>query len=417
MKTLIKNISQLVTLKGKNAPRCGMEMRDAGILEDGWLIIEDDRIASAGTGKVGDSAFDVVIDGKGRTVIPGLVDPHTHLIHGGSRENELEMKLNGVPYIDILKKGGGILSTVKATRNASMAELMEKARASLDTMLLHGTTTCEAKSGYGLNFDDEVKSLKVIRKLNEEHPVDLVPTYLGAHAVPEEYKDNRQGYINLMTQKVIPYISQEKLAEFIDCFCEDGVFSATESRAILNRGKELGLKIKIHADEIKPIGGSELAGEIGAVSAEHLVSASEEGMISLRDNGVIPVLLPATSFYLMLRKYADARKMIKLNLPVALATDYNPGTCPTESMQTVMTFACFGMGMTPCEIICAMTINAACAICRGDEVGSIEPGKKADIVIFDVPNLNYLIYHFGINHVDSVIKNGKIVVKNKKLVY
>lgn len=416
MKTLIKNISQLVTLKGKNTPRCGAGMRNAGILEDGWIIIENDRIDSIGTGKVKDTFFDVIIDARGKTVTPGLVDPHTHLIHGGSRENELEMKLNGVPYIEILKKGGGILSTVKATRSASMAELKAKAKASLDTMLLHGTTTCEAKSGYGLNFDDEIKSLRVIRELNDEHPVDLVPTYLGAHAVPEEYKNNSRGYIDLMTEKVIPYISQEKLAEFIDCFCEEGVFSVIEARTILNRGKELGLKIKIHADEIEPMGGSELAGEIGAVSAEHLVSASEKGMISLRDNGVIPVLLPATSFYLMLKKYADARKMINLNLPVALATDYNPGTCPTESMQTVMTFACFGMGMTPPEIICAMTINAACAICRGDDIGSIEPGKKADIVIFDVPNLNYMIYHFGINHVDSVIKNGNIVVKNKMLV-
>lgn len=416
MKTLIKNISQLVTLKGKNTPRCGADMRNAGILEDGWIIIEDDRIASVGTGKVKETFFDVIIDARGKTVTPGLIDPHTHLIHGGSRENELEMKLNGVPYIEILKKGGGILSTVKATRSASMAELKAKAKASLDTMLLHGTTTCEAKSGYGLNFGDEIKSLRVIRELNGEHPVDLVPTYLGAHAVPEEYKNNSRGYIDLMTEKVIPYISQEKLAEFIDCFCEEGVFSVIEARAILNRGKEMGLKIKIHADEIEPMGGSELAGEIGAVSAEHLVSASEKGMISLRDNGVIPVLLPATSFYLMLKKYADARKMINLNLPVALATDYNPGTCPTESMQTVMTFACFGMGMTPPEIICAMTINAACAICRGDEIGSIEPGKKADIVIFDVPNLNYLIYHFGINHVDSVIKNGSIVVKDKMLV-
>lgn len=417
MKILIENISQLVTLKGRNAPRCGKEMRSAGIIEDGWVIIDGDRIASTGTGKVRDSSFDVVIDGRGKTVTPGLVDPHTHLIHGGSRENELDMKLNGVPYIDILKKGGGILSTVHATRNASKEELRKKARASLDTMLLHGTTTCEAKSGYGLNFDDEIKSLKVIGELNGDHPVDLVPTYLGAHAVPEEYKNNTAEYINLMTQKVIPYISQEKLAEFIDCFCENGVFSVDEARTILSRGKDLGLKVKIHADEIESMGGALLAGEIGAVSAEHLVSASEEGMISLRDNGVIPVLLPATSFCLMLKKYADARKMINLNLPVALATDYNPGTCPTESMQAVMTFACFGMGMTPAEIICAMTINAACAICREDEIGSIEPGKKADLVIFDTPNLNYLIYHFGINHVDSVIKDGNIVVKNKMLVY
>lgn len=416
MKTLIKNISQLVTLRGANGPRCGMEMSDAGIIEDGWILIEDGKIASVGSGDI-DIKDAFVINGSGKTVTPGLIDPHTHLIHGGSRENELEMKLSGTPYIEILKNGGGILSTVRATRFASKEELKAKARKSMDEMLLHGTTTCEAKSGYGLNFDDEIKCLEAACELNDEHPVDLVTTYLGAHAVPEEYKDNRQKYIELMTEKVIPYISREKLAEFIDCFCEEGVFSVEESRIILKKGKEYGLKVKLHADEIEPMGGSELAGELKAASAEHLVAASDEGIISMRENGVIPVLLPATSFYLMLKRYADARKMISLNLPVALATDYNPGTCPTESLQAVMTFACFGMKMTPKEIICAMTINAACALGRQDSIGSIQEGKNADIVIFDAPNINYLAYHFGINHVDTVLKNGKIVVRNKCLCY
>lgn len=416
MDILLKNISQLVTLKGNNSPRRGREMADVEIIYNGWVLIKDDRIVSLGTGDITPDEGTVIIDGKGKTVTPGLIDPHTHLIHGGSRENELEMKLEGVPYIEILKKGGGILSTVRATRSMSKEELKAKARRSMDEMLLHGTTTCEAKSGYGLNFEDEVKCLEAIRELNAEHPLTLVPTYLGAHAVPEEYKKDREKYLEIMTQKVIPYISREKLAEYIDCFCEEGVFSVEESKAILSKGQEHGLKVKIHADEIEPMGGAELAGELGAVSAEHLLATSEKGMQSMKENGVIPVLLPATSFYLMLGKYANAGRMMELGLPVALASDYNPGTCPTESLQTVMTFACFGMKMTPKEIITAMTINAACAIGRQDEIGSIDIGKKADIVIFDSPNLSYLIYHFGINHVDTVIKDGNIVVKSKKLI-
>lgn len=415
MDILIKNISQLVTLKGKNGLRIGKEMSNVGIIEDGWVLIKGGRISSIGSGCPPDAGDAVIIDGRGKTVTPGLIDPHTHIIHGGSRENELEMKLTGVPYIEILKRGGGILSTVKATRSMEKEQLKEKARKSLDEMLLHGTTTCEAKSGYGLNFEDEIKSLEIIRELNAEHPVTLVPTYLGAHAVPQEYKGNSEGYINMMAREVVPYVAKEGLAEFIDCFCEDGVFSIDESRRILQSGKAAGLKVKIHADEIEPMGGAELAGELGAVSAEHLLATSEAGMASMRDNGVIPVLLPATSFYLMIGKFANARKMIEMGLPVALATDYNPGTCPTESLQTVMTFACFGMKMTPKEIISAMTMNAACAVCRQDEIGSIEEGKKADIVIFDCPNLNYLVYHFGINHVDKVIKDGKIVVAENRI--
>lgn len=416
MGILIKNISQLVTLEGTRSPRYGKQMSDVSIIENGWVLIENGRIESAGSGEPLLKEGLHIIDGRGKTVTPGLVDPHTHLIHGGSRENELEMKLTGVPYIEILKKGGGILSTVKSTREMSKEDLKIKAKKSMDEMLTHGTTTCEAKSGYGLNFEDEIKCLEVIRELKEEHPLSLIPTYLGAHAVPEEYKDNRAEYIRLITEKVIPYISREKLAEFIDCFCEEGVFSVEESRVILQQGKKMGLKVKLHADEIVPMGGAELAAEMGAISAEHLLGASEEGMISMRDNKVIPVLLPATSFYLMLGKYANARKMIEMNLPVALATDYNPGTCPTESLQTVMSFACFGMKMTPKEIITAMTINAASAIGRQDTIGSIEAGKNADIVIFDTPSLNYLVYHFGINHVDTVIKNGRIAVKDKKVI-
>jgi len=282
----------------------------------------------------------------------------------------------------------------------------------LDIMLAHGTTTIESKSGYGLDLQTEVKILKVNKILNETHPIDVVSTFMGAHALPVEYKTDREAYISDIITNMIPYISENKLAEFIDCFCEKGVFSVEECRRILTAGKKFGLNIKIHADEVETVKAAELAGELKATSAEHLVAASDEGIKALAQNDVVAVLLPSTSFYLMLNNFAAARKMIEAGVTVALATDCNPGTSPTESLQTVMTFACFGMKMFPEEIINAMTINAACAINRESEIGSIEVGKKADIVIFNSKNLNYLIYHFGANAVNTVIKNGEIVIQN-----
>ncbi|SKA79757.1 imidazolonepropionase [Caloramator quimbayensis] len=412
---IIKN-ARILTCKS-NGPKIKEHMQDLGIIERGFIAVENGIIQEVGEGD-GEEFCDrhtEIIDAEYKTVLPGFVDPHTHLVHYGSRENEIELKLKGVPYIEILKMGGGILSTVRATRAASYDQLMKKMIRSLDIMLLWGTTTVEAKSGYGLNFVDEVKCLEVLRDCT--HPVEIIRTYMGAHAVPEEYKDNREGYINLMTERIIPYVAEKELAEFIDCFCEEGVFSVEESERILLKGKEHGLKIKIHADEIEPMGGAELAGRIGAVSAEHLIAASDEGIEAMKEGGVIPVLLPGTSFYLRLGKYARGRKMIDMGLPVALATDYNPGTCPTESLQGIMVFASMGMGLTPQEVINAMTINSAYAIDRGDKVGSIEKGKNADILIMDAPNENYIIYHFGINHVNTVIKNGKIVVKEGRLCY
>ncbi|WP_168190150.1 imidazolonepropionase [Caloramator sp. E03] len=412
---VIKN-ARILTCKS-SGPKFGKYMQELGIIEKGFIAIENGIIKEVGEGS-GERFYNEhtkIIDAKNKTVLPGFVDPHTHLVHYGSREDELDLKLKGVPYIEILKRGGGILSTVKATRSASKDELMKKIKKSLDLMLLWGTTTVEAKSGYGLNFEDEVKCLNVLKDCG--HPVDIVRTYMGAHAIPEEYKHDREGYIKLMTEEVIPYVAENKLAEFIDCFCEEGVFSIEESERILLKGKEYGLKIKIHADEIEPMGGAELAGRIGAVSAEHLVAASDEGIEAMKKGNVIPVLLPGTSFYLRLGKYARARKMIEMGLPIALATDYNPGTCPTESLQSIMVFASMGMGLTPSEVINAMTINAAYAICRGNEIGSIEKGKKADVLIMDAPNENYIIYHFGINHIDTVIKNGEIVVREGMLCY
>ena len=322
------------------------------------------------------------------------------------------MKLKGAAYIDILKMGGGILSTVRNTRNATKDQLKSKARKSLNQMLVHGTTTVEAKSGYGLDLETEVKILEASAELDEEQPIDIIRTYMGAHAVPQEYKGNTQGYMDFMIDKVMPYVAENKLAEFMDLFCEEGVFSPKESKVLMEAGKKLGFKLKIHADEIIPLQGAELAAEMQAVSAEHLLAASEEGIAAMSKAKVTAVLLPGTSFYLMLGKYAQARKMMEAGVRVAIATDYNPGTCPTENLQAIIPFACFGMKLTPTEIIRAMTINAAYAIDRQNEIGSLEIGKKADIVIFDAPNLDYIAYHFGINHVCKVIKNGKIVVKN-----
>ena len=411
---LIKN-ARIVTCKSKG-PKYGSEMQELGIIENGFIAVVDNLIHEIGAGNgdrfIGEGTL--IIDGAGKTVIPGLVDPHTHLVHYGSRENELEMKLRGASYLDILNSGGGILSTVRATRAATRSEITDKLTKSLNVMLQWGTTTVEAKSGYGLNFEDEVKCLEVLRDVN--HPIDIIRTYMGAHAVPTEYKKNREEYIKLMINKVIPYVAQNNLAEFIDCFCEHGVFSLEESEEILLAGRKYGLKIKLHADEIEAMGGAQLAGSLKAVSAEHLIAASNEGIKAMKEGGVIPVLLPGTAFYLRIGKYARGRDMINEGLPVALATDYNPGSCPTESLQSIMIFACMGMGLSPQEVISAMTINSAHAINRGDTVGSLEKGKKADILIMDAPNENYFIYHFGINHVNTVIKNGKIVVKDGKLI-
>lgn len=413
MSMIIKNIDCLVTCKGSHK-KTKDEIKDAGIIENGYVVIKDDVIIEVGQGNdykkyINDET--TIIDGTGKTVTPGLVDPHTHLVYGGSRENELPLKLNKMGYIDILNAGGGILSTVKNTRKASLDELVEESKKRLDIMLNYGTTTVESKSGYGLDLETELKMLEVNKKLNEIHPIDVVSTFMVLHALPIEYKDNREGFLKI-AKEMLPHITKENLAEFVDCFCEDGVFSVDECREFLEEGKKYGLIPKVHGDEVEPMGGAELAGEVKAISAEHLIAASDEGIKALAKNNVVAVLLPSTAFYLMVGSFARARDMIENGVAVALATDCNPGTSPTESMQAVMTFAAFGMRMFPEEIINAMTINSAAAINREKEIGSIEPNKKADIVMFNSKNLNYLIYHFGINAVHKVIKNGKIVVEN-----
>ncbi len=415
---VIKNISQLITLRGENKPRTCKEMSQIGLIEDGVVAIKEDKIIYVGQGELPSEIVvdddTMIINADGKTVTPGLVDPHTHLVHGGSRENELDMKLKGAKYLDILKAGGGIHSTVRATKAASFEELFNKALKSIDTMLELGLTTIEAKSGYGLDTENELKQLRVAKTLNENHPIDIVSTFLGAHAIPMEYKENVEDFIDIIINDMMPQVQKENLAEFCDVFCEEGVFTVEQTRKILNTAKQYGMKPKIHADEIEPLGGAELAAEIGAVSADHLVAASEQGMKMMADKGVIADLLPATSFNLGIGKFANARKMIEEGVPVALSTDYNPGSCPTENIQLVMSLASLKMKMTPEEVITAVTINSACSVGRQDEIGSIMIGKKADLAIFDSHNLSYIIYHFGINHIDKVIKNGKLVVDNGK---
>lgn len=402
---LIHNIGVLATPEGAEARR-GEAQGKLRVLEKAWIYTENGEIISYGTGNP-PVTFGEKLDAGGRLVTPGLVDAHTHLIFGGWRQNELAMKIRNVPYLDILAAGGGILSTVKATHAATEDELTAKASAALDEMLAFGTTTCEAKSGYGLCPDEELKQLRVIRRLNKEHPMDVAATFMGAHALPPAYKENREGYLRLLCEKMIPAVAKEQLASFCDVFCETGVFTAEESRRILECGREYGLIPKIHADEIDPIGGSQLAGEIGAISAEHLIVCPEDGIDSMARGGTIACLLPATSFYLN-STYAPARRMIEKGVPVALASDYNPGSCPCLNLQLVMNIACLKYRLTPEEVLTGVTLNAAAAIGMADKVGSIDRAKQADLVIWDAPDLNYLCYRLGSNLVHTVIKKGEI---------
>lgn len=416
---ILKNIGKLVTMQGSSSFRVKEEMNKINIIENAYIAVKNGKILAIGVGEefgnlCGDDTK--IHDAEGLLVTPGLIDSHTHLIHGGSRENEFSMKLNGVPYIEILNNGGGILSTVKATKEASEEELYKKAKKSLDRMLEFGVTTVEEKSGYGLELNTEIKQLEVARVLDKNHPVDLVHTFLGAHAVPEEYKENHKAYIDILVDVMMPKIKDMGLAEFCDVFCEEGVFTIEESEYILQKAKEMGYKLKIHADEIESLGGAELAAKLGCVSADHLMAASDEGIKMMAENNVVANILPATSFNLN-KNYADCRKMIDMGAIVSLSSDYNPGSCPSENLQLVMQLGCLHLKMTPNEVLTAVTINAAYAIDRADKIGSIEVGKNADFVVFDARNVEYLMYHFGINHTKKVYKNGNLVVDNKVVVY
>ena len=413
--TIIYNIKELYT-PHRSLPHRGHEMSQLEVVKDAWIAIRNGKIIDYGKGNhskyLQENTY--VHDAQWKIVIPGLIDSHTHLVHGGSREHEVSKKNKGVPYLKILSQGGGILSTVDMTRNSSFDELFTKAKKSLDEMLLLGVTTIEAKSGYGLNYETEVKQLEVAKKLNQLHPIDISSTYLGAHALPKEFKENREGYIKSIISDMA-LIRNNDLAESVDVFCEKEVFTLEETRQILEEAKKLGFFLRLHADELSTYGAAGLATELQASSADHLIAVSDEDIKKLASSKTVANLLPSTSFYLN-KNYANARKMIDEGCIVSISSDYNPGSSPSENFQFSMQLAANKYKMHPKEVLIASTINAAYGLGLKEKIGSIAKGKKADIVIMDVPNLDYLVYHFGVNHTKDVFKNGKLVVKDRQII-
>ena len=408
MKLLVKNIGCLQTPTGSYSHKGSKQGQNIKLI-DAAIAVEDGIIKEITSGgKLPAGEFDQVIDAEGKLVTPGLVDGHTHLVFGGYRQNEIPMKLAGAGYLDILRAGGGILDTVRKTREATFEELYDKSAAFLDEMMSFGITTCEAKSGYGLDMENEIKMLEVIKALGENHPADVVPTFMGAHAIPPEYEGRGDEYIDMMCDELIPEVRRRGLAEFCDVFCEDSVFDSAQSKKYLEAARAYGFELKIHADEIEDIGGSKLAGELEAVSAEHLIAAGEEGMDSMAEGGTTAMLLPATSFYLG-KTFAPARTMIEKGIPVCIASDFNPGSCPSLNLQLAINLGYLRYKMTPEEILTAVTINPACAINRGELVGTLEEGKQADIVIWNAPDMEMLCYRFGSNLAQTVIKKGEVI--------
>jgi len=386
------------------------------VIEKGCIASKNGKIVFVGRedelrSQVTETSGCLKIDGRGLTCLPGLVDSHTHLPFAGSREQEFLLRLQGHTYLELAEKGMGIQSSVEKTRKASKKEIVSLCHKRLNTMLLHGTTTVEAKSGYGLNLKDEIKQLEALKQADRSHPVDIIPTFMGAHEVPKEYKNKKHEYIKLLTQEIIPAVREKNLAEFFDIFCEQGVYSVDESRALIRAGKKAGFKIKIHADEFASQGGAQLAAEEKAVSAEHLIAINEDGIQRISNSSTAAVLLPGVPFFLMQNKRAPARRLIQSGAAVALATDFNPGSSMTESLFFIMQLGVYTMGMSIEESINAVTLNAAYAVDRHNEIGSLETGKKMDLILCDAPNYPFLVYHFGINPVKHVIKNGKWVVK------
>jgi imidazolonepropionase len=408
---VIKNAAQLVTSTSSGGkPRRGRDMAAVEVLSDAALVARDGVISWVGPTAALPPVDDrtEVIDAGGKTVLPGLVDSHTHLIWSGARESEFEQRLQGRSYQEIAAAGGGINATVDRVRQSTKEELKALARRRLSRMLSFGVTTVEVKSGYGLSVAAELKCLQAIAELNAEGPLELVPTFLGAHAVPREYQNDAAAYVRLLIQDMLPEIVRQKLAEFCDVFCETGVFGLADSERILTRAADLGLRLKVHADELTPLGGAELAVRVGAASADHLLCVSDKGIEALARSATVATLLPGTAFFLGVQ-YAPARRLLDHGAAVALASDCNPGTCPTENLPLIGVMACTQMKMLPAEALTAMTLNAAAALGRGARLGSLEVGKQADVVICDVPNHAQMFYHFGVNHVWRVIKRGRVV--------
>lgn len=406
---LIKNIGTLQTPVGSF--KHGGEKQGENLkLHNAAILVENGRIKAITEGGVLPEGCEnaEVIDAQGLLVTPGLIDCHTHMVFGGYRQGEIPLKLRGASYLDILRAGGGILDTVGKTRSATEDELYEKTRAFLDEMLSYGVTTAESKSGYGLDLENELKQLRVNKRLQETHKMDLVSTFLGAHAIPEEYKGKADEYIDLLCDVVLPAVKEQKLADFVDVFCEDSVFDVAQSEKMLRAGQALGLRARIHADEIEEIGGAVLSGEVGAISAEHLIATGEKGMASMAKGGVIADLLPCTSLYLN-KTFAPARRMIELGIPVAIASDFNPGSCPSLNLQLAMTMGYLKYRMTPEEVLTAVTINAACSCGLEEKIGTLEVGKQADIVLWNAPDMEMLVYRMGSNLAKTVIKKGEIV--------
>jgi imidazolonepropionase len=384
-------------------------LRDLGVIEGGWVAVRGERIAAVGTREeveplVGPETR--VLDAEGAVVMPGFVDCHTHALFAGTREAEWVQKIEGKSYLEILQSGGGILNTVRATRAASREELLAAGRCYLDEMLRYGTTTAEVKTGYGLTTEDEIRMLELIRDLDAGHAVDLVPTFLGAHAVPAEFRDDPDGYMDLVVDEMLP--RAQGLAEFCDIFCDEGAFSQADSERLFEAAARLGFRLKIHAGEFRALGGAALAARYGAVSADHLDHLAEGEAAALAQAGVIGVLLPAVNFTLR-APYPDARALIDAGVPIAVATDFNPGSAPTYSMPFVLTLACLYLRLHPAEAIVAATLNAAHAVARADRVGSLTPGKLADLIVLDSPNIAHLPYLFARNPVRTVVKRGRVV--------
>ena len=413
---VIKNASQVVTCSGFKAKQ-GKAMSDLHIINDGAVVIEEGTIKAVGKTDDTLSNFDEsgfsVIDARGKAVLPGFVDSHTHFVFGGYRAEEFSWRLRGDSYMQIMEHGGGILNTVLATRKATKHELTETGRKRLDSMLSFGVTTVEGKSGYGLDHDTELKQLEVMADLDNAHPVDIVRTFLGAHALTKDYKGKEDAYIEYLINNVMPVVTERKLAEFCDIFCEKGVFSVEQSRRLLGRARKMGFRLKIHADEIVQLGGAELAAELGAVSADHLLQTSDKGIHDMAEKCVVATLLPGTAFSLR-EPYARGRYMIDNNCAVALATDLNPGSCFSESIPLIFALATLYMNLTTEEAITALTINGAAALARADTIGSIDVGKKGDVVVLEFPSYEYIPYHIGVSAVEKVVKVGNLVFDKEK---